>query len=68
MMYNFAQTACTMSEPAPYKQYRHPYDSDNSKDFETIYKIVRKAEGRWYEDDQVKKLPEISLNHPHFKE
>lgn len=36
--------------------------------FETAYKKVRDAEGRWLTDDEVKRLPNIEKNHPLEKE
>jgi len=37
-------------------------------DFEPVYLKVREKEGRLYDVNQIRKLPDVPVNHPHFKE
>lgn len=39
-----------------------------NKDFAALYSALRKAEGRFYTDDEVNRLPLIYSAHPHCKE
>ena len=43
-------------------------DPNTDGDFETAYIKLREKEGRIYTTAQLKKLPEVPKNHPHFKE
>jgi ubiquinone/menaquinone biosynthesis C-methylase UbiE len=42
--------------------------SSHSKTFSDLYEALREKEGRVYSDEELKNLPEISKQHPHFRE
>jgi SAM-dependent methyltransferase len=45
-----------------------PASAKPNDEFEKEYLVVREKEQRIYSDDQVRKLPDITRKHPHFKE
>jgi ubiquinone/menaquinone biosynthesis C-methylase UbiE len=44
------------------------YYSPPNNDFTALYISLRKKEGRFYSDDQIKQLPDIAKNHTHYQE